>query len=169
MTGCVTGNGADLLRRLDAAVEGLVPHVATLLAGVCRDHEVSTTREDGVFVVSGPVRFPDGIGEGTVVARLFRYRTSARVDIALVHDRVIALADGRATTRACFLNDFKAAVTLGPSAAELPDSFVRQVVTGVRNALSAVDDHNRRHPQPWSRIRVAAAEPVEPVSEAASC
>lgn len=160
MTGCVTGNSADLLRQLDATVEGLVPHVAALLAGVCRDQEVSTAREDGVWVVSGPVRFPDGIGEGIVMARLFRYRTSARVDITLVHDRVIALADGRPTGRACFLNDFKAAVTLEASAAELPESFVRQVTTGVRTALAAVDEHNRRHPQPWSRIRVAAAEPL---------
>jgi hypothetical protein len=160
MTGCVTGNSADLLRRLDATAEGLVPRVAALLAGVCRDQDVSTARDEGAWVVSGPVRFPDGIGRGTVVARVFRYRTSVRVDLTLVHDRVIALADGRPTDRACFLNDFKAAVSLGPESGELPENFVRQVVTGVRVALNAVDTHNRRHPQPWGRIRVAAAEQV---------
>jgi hypothetical protein len=165
MTGCVTGRSADLLRQIDAAVEGLVPHVAALLAGVSHDRDVSTAREEGAYVLSAPIRFPDGIGRGTVVARVFRYRTSARVDITLVHNRVMAFADGRATNRACFLNDFKAAVTLGPDAIELPEGFVRQVMTGVRTALGAVDEHNRRHPQPWRRIRVAAAEPV---SEAAS-
>lgn len=160
MTGCVTGRSADLLRQIDAAVDRLVPQVGTLLAGVSHDQDVSTTREDGLRVVSVPARFPDGIGQGTVTARVFRYRTSARVDIALVHNRVIAFADGRPTNRACFLNDFKASVTLDAGATELPEAFVRQVTTGVRVALGAVDEHNRRHPQPWGRIRVAVAEPV---------
>jgi hypothetical protein len=160
MTGCVTGRSADLLRQIDATVEGLIPHVAALLAAVSPERDVSTTREEGYYVLSAPVRFPDGVGQGTMVARVFRYRTSARVDIALVHNRVIAFADGRATNRACFLNDFKAAVTLAPDAIDLPENFVRQVTSGVRAALGAVEDHNHRHPQPWSRIRVAAAEPV---------
>jgi len=160
MTGCVTGRSADLLRQIDATVEGLVPHVAALLAAVSPERDVSTTREDRYHAVSVPVRFPDGIGQGTVVARVFRYRTSARVDIALVHNRVIALADGRPTNRPCFLNDFKAAVTLAPDAAELPERFVREVTSGVRTALAAVEAHNHRHPEPWSRIRVAVTEPV---------
>jgi hypothetical protein len=141
-------------------VDGLVPQVATLLAGVSHDRDVSTTREGGLWVVSVPVRFPDGISQGTLTARVFRYRTSARVDITLVHNRVIAFADGRPTNRACFLNDFKAAVTLAPDAVELPERFVREVTNGVRTALAAVEEHNHRHPQPWSRVRVAAAEPV---------
>jgi hypothetical protein len=158
MTGCVTGGSEDLLRRLDAAVEALVPRVADLLTDLFPEADVSASREEGTSVLTVPVRFPDGIGRGTLRAQVFRYRTAARVDLTLTHNRVIALADGRPTDRACFLNDFKASVTLGPNTTTLPDRFVTQVREGVRGALAAVEAHNRRHPQPWSRIHVTAIE-----------
>jgi hypothetical protein len=159
MTGCVTGGSADLLRRIDAAVEGLVPQVAALLADIAPDESVTTSREDGTFVLTVPVRFPDGIGRGILRAGVFRYRTQVRIDVSITHNRVIALADGRPTERACFLNDFKASTGLGPDATGLPERFVAQVRDGVRAALAAVEEHNRRYPQPWSRIHVTVAEP----------
>jgi len=158
MTGCVTGGSEDLLRRLDAAVEALVPRVADLLSDLFPEEDVSSTRDEGTSVLAVPARFPDGIGRGILRAQVFRYRTAARVDLTLTHNRVIALADGRPTDRACFLNDFKASVTLGPNATTLPERFVTQVREGVRGALTAVEAHNRQHPQPWSRIHVTVAE-----------
>jgi hypothetical protein len=162
MTGCVTGSSDDLMRRLDAAVASLVPVTANLLASLGRG-EVVTGREDGWHALSVPVVFPDGIGEGRVTARVFRYRTGIRVDIALEHNRVIALGDGQPTGRPCFLNDFVASVTLGPDDHQLPEKYVAQVEAGVRSALTAVEEHNRRYPKPWSRILVAAVERVTAV------
>jgi hypothetical protein len=156
MTGCVAGTSANLLRRLDAAAERLVPRVFALLERLSKSGPVSTERDGRAHVLTVPLRFPDGIGSGTITARLFRYRNSVRVDLAVAHNRVLALADGRPSDRHCFLNDFVASVTLGADATELPDKFVHEVVNGVRAALTAVEEHNRRHPQPWSRIEVAA-------------
>jgi hypothetical protein len=164
MTGCVTGSSDDLMRRLDGAVEALVPAVGALLAELGRG-DIVTVREDGGHALTVPVGFPDGIGEGAVTARVFRYRTSVRVDLFLRHNRVIALGDGRPTDRPCFLNDFVASVTLGPDATALPEKYVAQVQAGVRGALTAVEDHNRRYPQPWSRILVAAVELVTAAPE----
>ncbi|MDH4350648.1 MAG: hypothetical protein OEW56_05835, partial [Gemmatimonadota bacterium] len=118
-------------------------------------------RDDGGHALTVPVAFPDGIGEGRVTARVFRYRTGVRVDVVLDHNRVIALGDGEPTARPCFLNDFVASVTLGPDDTQLPEKYVAQVETGIRAALSAVDDHNRRYPKPWNRIRVAAVDRVK--------
>lgn len=155
MTGCVTGNSVNLLRRLDAAVETLVPDVGRLL-GKLGEGPVETAREESFHALGVALRFPDGIGRGRLTARVFRYRTSVRVDLVLAHNRVIALANGRPTDRTCFLNDYVASVTLGPEDTVLPEKFVSRVLAGVPAALTAVEDHNRRHPQPWGRIRVAA-------------
>jgi len=144
------------MRRLDTAVEALVPGVVELL-GRLGQGQVETGRDDGVHTASVPLRFPDGIGRGQLTARIFRYRTSVRVDLAIAHNRVIALANGRPTERACFLNDYQASTTLGPDATALPQKFVSRVESGVRTALTAVEDHNRRYPQPWSRIVVTTA------------
>jgi hypothetical protein len=154
MTGCVTGNSVNLIRRLDAAVEALVPAVAELL-GRLGQGPVVAGREEGVPTLAVPLRFPDGIGRGQLTARVFRYRTGVRVDLSIAHNRVIALANGRPTDRACFLNDYVASVALGPDDVTLPDKFVARVEAGVRAAVSAVEEHNRQHPQPWSRIRIA--------------
>lgn len=157
MTGCVARNPADLLRQLDAAVDRLVPRLVELLGQVAPDATVSATRSQGVHSIEAPLRFPDGIGRGVLTARVFRYRTQVRVDVALAHNRMIARADGQPSQQVCFLNDFSASCTLGPDADELPERFVTEVVTGAQRALAAVDDHNRRFPQPWSRIRVSVA------------
>jgi hypothetical protein len=157
MTGCVTRDSNNLLRRLDAAAERLVPHVAALLGEVAPGNAITTSRSGNVAMMEVPVRFPDGIGRGVFVARVFRYRTSVRVDIALTHNRMIALADGRPGARVCFLNDYSASTSLGPDAEDLPEAFVSEVRAGAQQALTAVDDHNERFPQPWSRIRVAAS------------
>lgn len=156
MTGCVTGSSVNLMRRLDATVEALVPAVAELL-GRLGQGPVDAGREDAAHALRVPLRFPDGVGWGRLTARVFRYRTGVRVDLAISHNRVIALADGRPTDRACFLNDFVASVTLGPDDVGLPDKFVSGVESGVRAALTGVEDHNRRYPQPWSCIRIAVA------------
>ena len=156
MTGCVARDSADLLRRLDGAVERLVPHVTALLGSFPSAGPVTASRAENVVSVEAPVVFPDGIGRGALVARLFRYRTSVRVDVVLTHNRMIALADGRPGDRACFLNDFSASTTLGPDAEELPERFVTKVQSGAEKAVRAVDEHNGRFPRPWGRIHVAA-------------
>ena len=156
MTGCLAATGTDV-RRLGETVERLVPHVAALLQGLSAEgDDVRAHREGNVHVLSVPIRFPDGIGHGAVVARVFRYRTSARVDLEIVHDRLLAAANGRPTGHPCFLNDFVASISLGVDAEELPPEFVRNVRAGVREAVTAVETHNQRHPQPWSRIEVVA-------------
>lgn len=156
MTGCVAGDSAELLRQLDETVERLGPALRSVLERLGVGEVLAVPQDDGTQQFDVPVRFPDGIGAGRLVARLFRYRTGVRVDVSLMHNRVIALADGRPTDRACFLNDYSASVTVGADQVDLPERFVTEVRNGVPAALAAVESHNRRHPQPWSRIRVAA-------------
>lgn len=157
MTGCAPSSTAELLRGLEATADAVMPEVRRLLAGLSPDEPLTETGEDGTRVLEVAVRFPDAIGRGTLSARLFRYRNGVRIDIAVTHNRVIALADGQPTARACFLNDYVASVTLGPDVTVLPDRFRAEVESGVPAALEAVETHNRRFPQPWSRIRVAIA------------
>lgn len=157
MTGCLTDNRQDLLKRLDHTVTRLAPEVAALLETLSPGEEARAHREDGAYVLSVSARFPDGIGRGAVVARVFRYRDVARVDLELVHNRMLADAAGAPTARPCFLNDFVASASLTADADGLPEQFRRRVVAGVGAALQAVESHNRRNPQPWSRVRVAAA------------
>jgi hypothetical protein len=156
MTGCLTDTRLDLLRRVDETVARLVPEVAALLEGLSSAGELRSHQEKGGHVLSIPLRFPDGIGQGALVARVFRYRDVARVDVEVVHNRMLADAAG-AATRPCFLNDFVDSVSLSPGAEHLPDAFRTRVSTGVREAVAGVDAHNRRHPQPWGRVRVVAA------------
>lgn len=156
MTGCVARDSADLLRRLDAAVDRLVPHVTALLGSIPAAGPVTASRAGNVVSLEAPVVFPDGIGRGVLVVRLFRYRTNVRVDVVLTHNRKIALADGSPGDRACFLNDFSASATLGPDAESLPERFVTEVQSGTEKAVRAVDEHNDRFPRPWGRIHVVA-------------
>lgn len=156
MSGCLTDTRQDLLRRVDGTVTRLAPEVAALLESLSPGDETRAHREDGAYVLSIPVRFPDGVGRGVVVARVFRYRNVARVDLELVHNRVLADASGAATNRQCFLNDFVASTSLPADADGLSEQFRRRVAAGVRAALHAVETHNRRHPEPWSQVRVVA-------------
>ena len=157
MTGCISATGQEVLRQVDDTVTRLVPETATLLEGLSTEGELRTFRENGGHVLSIPLHFPDGIGHGALVARVFRYRDIARVDVEIVHDRMLADATGVATSRACFLNDFVASVSLPAGADRLPDEFRGRVTGGVRSAVDAVETHNRRHPQPWSRVRVVGS------------
>jgi hypothetical protein len=156
MTGCLTDTRQDLLRRVDQTVTCLVPELAALLEGLSAAGELRSQQESSGHVLSIPLRFPDGIGQGSLVARVFRYRDVARVDVEIVHNRMLANAEGTAT-RSCFLNDFVDSVSLPAGAEQLPEEFRIRVATGVRGAVSGVDLHNRRHPQPWGRVRVVAA------------
>jgi hypothetical protein len=157
MTRCVTDNPSALGRRLDETLAALVPAVADLLRQLGQGQEPSLGREGSARVLSVPVRFPDGVGHGAVVARVFRYRTAVRVDVEIVHDRMLASSDGTPTTRRCFLNDFVASVMLVPDTTALPEAFVRNVLTGVRAAVSAVETHNRHHKEPWSQVNVVGS------------
>lgn len=157
MTRCVTENPSTLGRRLDETLAALVPAVADLLRQLGQDPEPSQQREGSARVLSVPVRFPDSIGHGAVVARVFPYRTAVRVDVEIVHDRMLATSNGTPTSRRCFLNDFVASVMLLPDTNALPEAFVHHVLTGVRAAVSAVETHNRHHKEPWSQINVVGS------------
>lgn len=157
MTGCLSATQQDVLRQVDDTVARLLPEVAALLEGTSTEGELRTHRENGGHVLSIPIPFPDGIGQGAVVARVFRYRDVARVDVEIVHDRKLADAAGDATNRPCFLNDFVASISLSGGTERLPDEFRAQVTAGIRGAVAGVETHNRRYPQPWCRVRVVAS------------
>lgn len=157
MTRCATDNPSALGRRLDETLDALAPAVADLLRQLGQGRDPSVARDGLARVLSAPIRFPDGIGRGAVVARVFRYRTAVRVDVEIVHDRMLASSDGTPTSRRCFLNDFVASVMLLPDTTALPEAFVQHVLTGVRAAVSAVDSHNRHHKEPWSQINVVGS------------
>ena len=156
MTGCLE-SGLSLARReLDRTIEALAPLVEALLERLSPNGGVtSETTEQGVRA-EVPLRFSDGIGRGTVLAELFRYHDSVRLDFVLEHNRRFLRPDGSPSDRRCYLNDFQASPTLPRGAAELPDSFVHSVVSGVHAAREGVARHNRLHPQPWHQIHIGA-------------
>lgn len=157
MTGCVESGSSLAYRQLDSALEALAPAVVQLL-----EHAVGgttpTSESDGHgqrFVV--PLRFPDGIGRGAVVAKLFPYRDRLRLDIEVTHNRVFAGRDGAPSDRRCYLNDFIASATLATDARELAPEFVRDVIRGVRRAMDGVQRHNRSQSAPWAQVSVAVS------------
>ncbi len=156
MTGCVESGSSLAYRQLDAALEALAPAVTQLLERAVVG-EVPTSEADASghrFVV--PLRFPDGIGRGAVVARLFRYRDNVRLDIELTHNRVFARSDGSPSDRRCYLNDYVASEIMQPDARELAPDFVRDAIRGIRLAQDAVQRHNRDQAAPWARVSVVA-------------
>ncbi len=154
MTGC-TDSGLTLLRReLDETIERFLPAVESLLQTLAPDEAVEHESEGAGYVMAVPLRFPDGVGHGKVVAELFRYRDQVRLDIELVHNRMFALPDGSASDRRCFMNDFVASQHLTASTEELSPDFRRSVVSGVHAALDAVQRHNRAQAAPWSQVTV---------------
>ena len=145
---------------LDTVFGALIPAVEELVERVTGvESTVIQASAAGVECASG-TDFPDGVGRGQLVARLFRYRDAVRVDVKLVHNRSFANRDGTPSDRRCFLNDFVASVTLPAGAAALPPGFVHRVVAGVAAARDAVQRHNRRHQAPWHELRIAAGEPA---------
>lgn len=157
MTGCLESGLSVVRRELDRTIETLGPLVEALLQRLSPGHAVSSEPNDAGIRADVPLQFPDGIGGGSVVAELFRYHDTVRLDIVVEHNRRFVRPDGAPSDRRCYLNDFQASITLARGTAELPDAFARQVVSGVLAAREGVARHNRLHPQPWHQIRIAEA------------
>ena len=156
MTGCLE-SGLSLARReLDRTIETLVPLVEALLERLSPNAGVTSETTDVGLRTTIPLRFPDGIGRGTVLAELFRYHDAVRLDVTVEHSRRFLRPDGTPSDRRCYLNDFQASLTLARGTTELPESFVRSVISGVHAAREGVARHNRLHPQPWHQNQIGA-------------
>jgi hypothetical protein len=135
--------------------------VEALLQRLSPGDAVANEPNDTGIRAEVPLHFPDGVGHGSLVAELFRYHDTVRLDLVVEHNRRFIRPDGAPSDRRCYLNDFQASITLARGTAELPEGFTRQVVSGVLAAREGVARHNRLHPQPWHQIRIAEAEGVE--------
>lgn len=155
MTGLVDSGTSALQTELDRLIETLTPAVEGLLRHIAPDEQVITSLEGSDTVIEVPLRFPDGIGQGRVVADLFRYHDTVRLDLHIDHNRFFARPNGLPSDRRCFMNDYKASLALRGGATELPDEFETRVLAGVRAAADAVQRYNRQHPEAWNEIRVA--------------
>jgi hypothetical protein len=156
MTGCLD-SGISLLRQeLDRTIETLAPLVESLLQRLAPAGTVTSETDSAGYRAEVPLSFPDGIGHGSVVAELFRYRDTVRLDISVRHNRRFLRPDGTPSDRRCYLNDFQASISLAPGTSELPEAFVRSVVSGVHAAREGVTRHNRLHSQPWQEVRIGA-------------
>jgi hypothetical protein len=156
MSGSIDINSAVLSRELDQTIGRLLPAVEDLLERISNSGIVMIEGHESEVRVLAPLRFPDGIGRGEVVARLFRWRNTVRLDMHVEHNRVLARRDGTSSGRRCFLNDFQASTTIAVGIEELPADFRRQVIAGTLAARDAVQRYNRNHRAPWSEMRVAA-------------
>jgi hypothetical protein len=156
MTGCTESRVPVLSRDLEETIESLVPAVEDLLQRITGAVPEAKDREKSDVVKAAPLRFPDGIGQGQVVASLFRWRDKVRLDISVEHNRMFVTPTGTASDRRCFLNDYQASVTLDIGTSEIPESFQREVISGISAARDAVQRYNRRNNTPWSQISVAA-------------
>lgn len=156
MTGCLESSPAVVRQELDRTIDAIAPLVEALLQRLSPDEPLATESGDAGFRAEVPLRFSDAIGRGSVVADLFRYHDTVRLDVEIEHTRRFVRPDGTPSERRCYLNDFEASVTLARGANELPEAFTRAVVSGVVAAREAVTRHNRLHPQPWQQIRIAA-------------
>jgi hypothetical protein len=156
MTGCTDSSLPVICRELDETIENLVSVVEDLLQRLSDAAPIGTETEGSGARLTVPLRFPDGIGQGQVVASLFRWREAVRLDIDIVHNRTFTRPDGGASDRRCFLNDYEASVKLPVGTSELPEEFERQVISGVLAARDAVQRYNRRSQAPWCQVRVAA-------------
>lgn len=154
MTGCTESGLATHLRDLDEAVERLSPSVESLAQALSPGEPVAREVITGGFKYTIPVRFPDGVGDGQVIAQVFRYRDHVRLDVEIAHNRMFARPDGSPSDRRCFLNDYVASLKLPPQASELPVDFRREVVSGVHAAREAVQRHNRMQVAPWNQVLV---------------
>ncbi len=157
MNGCTESSVGLIFQELDQTIERLVPAVEALVSRAAHDEAVQIESGEGVVSIATPLRFPDGIGRGRIVGKLFRYRDAVRLDIEVVHNRFFAKPDGTASDRRCFLNDFIATTTMAAGSADLQTEFRRQVIGGVRAARDAVQRHNHAHSEPWNQVRVVAA------------
>ena len=159
MTGCKDTNTALPVSDMEARLGDIVPEVVSLLQRIT-SVEPAVTYEAGTDVkFTSELSFPDGIGEGEIIAELFVYRDAVRLDLHIEHNRVFATGNDQASGRRCYLNDYVASVTLDADEDSFPSDFVRGVVAGVTAARDAVRRHNRRASLPWHQIRVAVREP----------
>lgn len=156
MTGCTDSQLPVVTRELDETIDRLVPAVEDLLQRLTDSASVLSEVEETEVKVTAPLQFPDGIGHGQIVARLFKWREEVRIDIEIVHDRAFTRPDGTASDRKCFLNDYEASISLSAGTDTIPSDFERQVISGVSAARDAVQRHNRRHRAPWSQVSVTA-------------
>ena len=156
MTGCTESGLAVLHRELDETIEKLRPAVESLMETLASNEVVACESEDDGFAFTTPLRFPDGIGTGTVVAKLFRYREHVRLDIEIAHDRVFARPNGTTSDRRCFMNDFVASTSFETGTDTIGNDFRRYVVSGVHAAREAVQRHNRQQTAPWNRVTVTS-------------
>ena len=143
----------------DAIADGLVEATVTLIERVTGNAPTVFAKESARDVrIEAPLTFPDGIGSGSVIVHLHAREQKVGLEMRLEHDRVFATPQRTASSNRCFLNDYVASITMCADAEALPETFVRQVVAGVSAARYAVERHNREHPAPWFRIRVAARD-----------
>jgi hypothetical protein len=156
MTGCVESGLGTLQRDIEATIEQLGRAAEQLLRDLSPEAPATGEAEGGEWRCEVPVSFPDGVGTGRVVAELFRYHDSVRLDLRMDHNRRLATPAGGPSERRCFFNDFEASVRLAPGTSELPAEFRRKVVRGIDNAIHGVQRHNRQFAQPWHQVRVAA-------------
>lgn len=159
MTGCTDSSVGLIYRELDETIVSLTPQVEALLQPIAPDQAVSRESDDSGWRFAVPLQFPDGIGNGVVVARLFRYRDRVRLDVEIVHDRMLARPDGTPSDRRCYLNDFVATARLVAGTEEITADFRRSVLRGVKLARDAVQRHNREETAPWNQIHVVALAP----------
>lgn len=156
--GCVESGSYLSAQRLDETIEALVPAVTALLQRSTGADNVSCESEAAGYRFTTPIYFPDAIGRGSVLARLFPYRDQVRVDVEVLHNRMFAKADGSPSDRRCYVNDFVATVKVPPESEQLPPDFERCVLRGVHAAREGVQRHNREQTAPWNQVRVAATE-----------
>lgn len=143
---------------LDEVVGRFVPAVSDLVRRITGGGARAVRLGPSHARVSGDLLFPDGVGRGTVVVGVFRYRGDLRVDLAIEHNRVFAGRGGEPSENRCYLNDYVASVTLSRQEAELPVEFVRKVVSGVGAARTAVERYRRR--SGWFLAEITTARPV---------
>ena len=156
MTGCLESGTTLLRQELDRTIEAIGPFVEALLQRLSPSEVVTGEPGEAGLKAEVPLEFPDGVGRGAVVAQLFRYHDTVRLDLVLEHNRRFVKPDGTPSDRRSYLNDFQASVTLQRGATDLPEAFQRAVVSGVHAAREGVARHNRLHPQPWHQIRIGA-------------
>ena len=156
MTGCTESKTPVLSRELEETIENMIRAVEDLLQRVTGAAPFRTEGEGTDLEFAAPLRFPDGIGQGQVLASLFRWRNTVRLDIKIVHNRVFMTPRGIASDRRCYLNDYQASTTIATGAGGIPESFQREVISGISAARDAVQRHNRRSHAPWSQVAVAA-------------
>ena len=158
MTGCLESGLSVVRHELDRTIETIGPLVEALLQRLSPGDAVNSEPTDAGVRAEVPLQFPDGVGRGSVVAELFRYHDTVRLDLVVEHNRRFVKPDGAPSDRRCYLNDFQASITLARGTTEIPEAFARQVVSGVLAAREGVARHNRLHPQPWHQIRIGAVE-----------